>query len=422
MDQDLGVRQRHALARRAARQEQRAHAHRHADADRRHVGLDELHRVVDRQARVHRAAGRVDVERDVLVGVLALEVQQLGDDQVGDLVVDRRAEEDDPLVEQPRVDVEASARRATSARRPWGSAGSCGGLRRVVRFTGVAGRPELPRGGRLPCRLGRPSAAFCAPARASTASRGPRPAPSGSRSVEIDQPLDGLLEAHVLARGRPSRRGAAARAAAARAPGRWPRRRSRTCSSISSSVTSTPSASAIASTTSSRRTAISASGRSSSTICSSVRPVAATYCSNETPSGSWGAVCWRIVPTRRSTITAGTSTVAFSATASMHHAPEQLVHLRPGGLVEAALDVGLQLVDGVELAHADGQLVVELRQLLLLHLLDGDRVVHRAPAQLGPPVALGVGDREVDGLAGAQAGAAARRTPARRRPPPSSTR
>jgi hypothetical protein len=43
--------------------------------------------------------------RDVLVGVDRLQVQQLGDDQVGDLVVDRLAEEHDALVEQARVDV-----------------------------------------------------------------------------------------------------------------------------------------------------------------------------------------------------------------------------------------------------------------------------------------------------------------------------
>jgi hypothetical protein len=34
------------------------------------VGLDELHRVVDREAGVDRAARRVDVDRDVLVRVL----------------------------------------------------------------------------------------------------------------------------------------------------------------------------------------------------------------------------------------------------------------------------------------------------------------------------------------------------------------
>ena len=49
------------------------------------VRLDELHRVVDREPGVDRAARRVDVERDVLVRVLRLEVEQLGDDQVRDL-------------------------------------------------------------------------------------------------------------------------------------------------------------------------------------------------------------------------------------------------------------------------------------------------------------------------------------------------
>ena len=80
-----------------------------ADADRRHVGLDELHRVVDREQPGDLAAGRVDVDRDVLVGVFALEVEQLRDDDVGDHVVDRRAEEDDAVLQQPREDVVAVA-------------------------------------------------------------------------------------------------------------------------------------------------------------------------------------------------------------------------------------------------------------------------------------------------------------------------
>ena len=76
------------------------------DADRLHVGLDVLHRVVDREQPRDLAAGRVDVDRDVLVGVFALEVQQLGDHQVRHRVVDRRAQEDDALLQEPRVDVE----------------------------------------------------------------------------------------------------------------------------------------------------------------------------------------------------------------------------------------------------------------------------------------------------------------------------
>ena len=67
---------------------------------------DELHRVVDREAGVHRSARRVDVQLDVLVGILGLEMDHLSDDEVRDLVVDRRPEEDDALVQEPRVDVE----------------------------------------------------------------------------------------------------------------------------------------------------------------------------------------------------------------------------------------------------------------------------------------------------------------------------
>src|SRR5262245_24236123 len=100
------MRQGAALALRAAREDDGPHRHRHADADRLHVRLDELHRVVDREPRVHDAARRVDVDRDVLVGILRLEMEKLRDDEVRDLVVDLRAEEDDALVEQTRVDVE----------------------------------------------------------------------------------------------------------------------------------------------------------------------------------------------------------------------------------------------------------------------------------------------------------------------------
>src|SRR3954452_21123817 len=108
VDEDLGVGQRHALAVSAAGQEQGAHRHRDAYADRLDLRLDELHRVVDREARVHGTARRVDVDRDVLVRVLGLEVKELRDDEVGDLVGDRRSEEHDSLVEQTGVDVECA--------------------------------------------------------------------------------------------------------------------------------------------------------------------------------------------------------------------------------------------------------------------------------------------------------------------------
>ncbi len=55
--------------------------------------------------RVDDAARRVDVQADVLLRVLGLEEEQLRDDEVRDVVLDRVAQEDDPFLEQARVDV-----------------------------------------------------------------------------------------------------------------------------------------------------------------------------------------------------------------------------------------------------------------------------------------------------------------------------
>ena len=66
--QDPRVRQRVALAGGPGAEQELAHRGGEAEADRRDVAADVLHRVVDREAVGHRAAGRVDVERDVPVG------------------------------------------------------------------------------------------------------------------------------------------------------------------------------------------------------------------------------------------------------------------------------------------------------------------------------------------------------------------
>ena len=75
------------------------------DADRADRRAQVLHRVVDGEAGRDLAAGRVDVQADVLLRVLRLEEEELGDDQVGEVVLDRVAQEDDPLAQQARVDV-----------------------------------------------------------------------------------------------------------------------------------------------------------------------------------------------------------------------------------------------------------------------------------------------------------------------------
>ena len=53
-------------------------------------------------------AGAVDVQIDILLRILRLEEEQLGNHQIGDLIVDRSAEKNDPVLEQPAVDVESA--------------------------------------------------------------------------------------------------------------------------------------------------------------------------------------------------------------------------------------------------------------------------------------------------------------------------
>src|SRR5690606_34716012 len=68
-------------------------------------GFDELHGVVDCHARVHRTPGGVDVQRDVLVGILGLEKEQLGHNKVCRLIIDRTDKENNALTQQARVNV-----------------------------------------------------------------------------------------------------------------------------------------------------------------------------------------------------------------------------------------------------------------------------------------------------------------------------
>ena len=60
----------------------------------------DLHRVVDGQRGGDAAAGRIDVEVDVLAAVFALQVEQLHHQFVGVAVVDLALQEDDAVFQQ----------------------------------------------------------------------------------------------------------------------------------------------------------------------------------------------------------------------------------------------------------------------------------------------------------------------------------
>src|SRR6266540_180769 len=106
VDQHAGVRKGEALAPGPRRQDHCGRRGGLAHHDGRHVAPYVLHGVVHGEQRRDVPARRVDVQVDVLVRVLGLEEQELGHDQVADLVVDRCPEEHDPLLEEPAVDVE----------------------------------------------------------------------------------------------------------------------------------------------------------------------------------------------------------------------------------------------------------------------------------------------------------------------------
>ena len=105
VDHDLSVRQRVPVPLFSGCQQERTHAGRKTDADGAHPGTDQLHRVVNRQARRNASARAVDVQVDVLFRGLGFEEKKLCDDEVGYVVVDWSAQEDDALLKQPGVNV-----------------------------------------------------------------------------------------------------------------------------------------------------------------------------------------------------------------------------------------------------------------------------------------------------------------------------
>src|SRR4029077_12932916 len=75
---------------------------------RRHRGADELHCVIYGQTGGYDATGRIDIERNFLLGIIGLEKQELGHDERGRVVVDRAGQKDDSLPEQAGINVEGA--------------------------------------------------------------------------------------------------------------------------------------------------------------------------------------------------------------------------------------------------------------------------------------------------------------------------
>ena len=108
VDQHGGVARAVALALGTAGQQHGTHAGGLAEAYRRHVGLDELHGVVDGHSIEDGTAGGVYVKIDVLVGVFPAEVEQLGNDGVGHVIIDGSSQIDDAGLQEQGVGIEGA--------------------------------------------------------------------------------------------------------------------------------------------------------------------------------------------------------------------------------------------------------------------------------------------------------------------------
>ncbi len=101
VQQDPAVGQHKSFAFGAAGKQDRAHTCRLPDAIGGYIAAQKLHRVIDGQPGGDHAAGGVDVKMNVGFIVFVAQKQHLGDDQIGDIIVDAAAEKNDPVFQQP---------------------------------------------------------------------------------------------------------------------------------------------------------------------------------------------------------------------------------------------------------------------------------------------------------------------------------
>ena len=105
MNHDAGVGQGKAFALSARAQQHSARAQRLTDAVSVHVAGQKLHRVVNRQAGGNVASRRIDIQVNVLFLIRHLQKKQLGNDYISHGIIYRRAQKNDPILEQTRINI-----------------------------------------------------------------------------------------------------------------------------------------------------------------------------------------------------------------------------------------------------------------------------------------------------------------------------
>mmetsp|Transcript_23991 Transcript_23991/g.45269 ORF Transcript_23991/g.45269 Transcript_23991/m.45269 type:complete len:228 (-) Transcript_23991:130-813(-) len=102
MDHNARVGEAFSLALRSGGEEERAHGSGHAKAHRTDFAWNELHCIIDCHASRNRSSGRVDVHRDIRVGICVCQVEHLRDQDLSHLILDLSTQDDDAVFQQLR--------------------------------------------------------------------------------------------------------------------------------------------------------------------------------------------------------------------------------------------------------------------------------------------------------------------------------
>ena len=119
VDHDAGIGERLALAGGARPQQKGPHAGRHAKADRLHVARNELYGVKYGETGTDAATRAVNVKRNVFVRIFVGQVQQLGDKDVCDFIIDFCPEQEDAIFQQSANDVQLLPSDAIDSGQRW---------------------------------------------------------------------------------------------------------------------------------------------------------------------------------------------------------------------------------------------------------------------------------------------------------------
>lgn len=105
VDHDIRMREGIAFALRTGGQEDSRHAGTGSDTDGGNIRMDILHRIIDRKAGGHDAAGAVDVKMDIFRRVFGFQKEKLRNDDIGHMVFNLAVKEYDAVLQKTGINI-----------------------------------------------------------------------------------------------------------------------------------------------------------------------------------------------------------------------------------------------------------------------------------------------------------------------------